>query len=142
MAAFVWTDAELVVFDESGGSDLSDHVLSLQMSQPVDTPEATAMGTIYRQRLQGLRDWSVECTMKQDFAAGSVDDTITAAQAVQGGIVITVKPVKSVATGPTNPKFSGLAVISQYNPFGNNVGDLATATVTFMGAGNLTRVII
>lgn len=133
MAAFVMTDAQVTV----NGVDLSDHVLSATLNYSGDLQEDTAMGDGTRTRLSGLKDWSLELNLKQDFASGSVDATLFS---LVGGsaVTVTVRPTSS-AISATNPEFTGSAVLETYPPLGNSVGELANTTVTFQAAGTLTR---
>jgi hypothetical protein len=39
----------------------------------------------------------------------------------------------------TNPSYEGTGLIQSYSPFGNSVGDLATASVSVEPAGTLSR---
>ena len=51
---------------------------------------------------------------------------------------VTVKAT-SAANSATNPQYSGSVLVSQVNPLTNGVGDLATTSITWNGAGTLTR---
>lgn len=137
MATFVLTDASFVI-DDSGGSpvDLSDHVESITLNSEVDLQEDTAMGDTYRSRLGGLKDWSVDITFHQDFAASKVDITLFAILGIVG--TFTGKPT-SGAISATNPRYYGECIMENYQPIANAVGEIATTTVRFVGAGVLTR---
>jgi hypothetical protein len=39
----------------------------------------------------------------------------------------------------TNPKWTGNALLADYSPVGNKVGDLAVAPIKLVGTGALTR---
>lgn len=134
MAAFVLTDAEIVV----NSVDLSDYVLSATLNYGADLQEDTSMGDTTRTRLAGLKDWSLEVTFKQDFDSGAVDDTLFSLVGA-AAFPVTCKGVAGSATSATNPKFSGSAVLESYPPFGNGIGELAQVSVTFQGSGTLTR---
>lgn len=132
MAEFAFTDASVVV----DGTDLSDKVRQVTLSVSADELDTTAMGDTYRSRIGGLKDWSVGLEFNSDFAASEVDATLFP---LLGTVVtITIKPTSS-AVGATNPSYSGSVLVSQANPIGNSVGDLATVSVQWPGAGTLTR---
>lgn len=132
MATFAFTDASVVV----GGTDLSDHVRQVTLNVSADELDDTAMGDTFRSRIGGLKDWSVSIEFNSDFAASEVDATLWP---LLGTVAtITIKPT-SAAPGATNPSFSGSVLVSQVNPLGNGVGDLATVSVQWNGAGTLTR---
>ena len=134
MPAFVFKDAEVII----AGVDLSDHVRSLTFNYSGELQDATSMGDNSRVRLSGLTDWSFDVTFKQDFDSGSVDATLFS---LVGGaaIAMSVKPVKAVATGATNPKYNGNVVIENYPPLAGNIGDLAEIAASFASSGDLTR---
>lgn len=132
MASFAFTDASVVV----NAVDLSDHVRQVTLNVSAAELENTAMGATYRSRIGGLKDWSVTLEFNQDFAASEVDATLFPLLGTT--TTITVKPTSS-AVGSTNPSYSGSVLVSQYNTLTNSVGDLATTSVTWQGAGTLTR---
>ncbi|MGW5578714.1 radical SAM protein [Micromonospora chokoriensis] len=132
MGSFAFTDAVVTV----NGVDLSDWVRQVSFSVSADELDDTAMGDSYRSRILGLKDWSVTLEFNADFAAAAVDATLWPLFGTN--TTVTVKAT-SAATSATNPLFSGSVAVSQYNPIGNSVGDLATVSVTWNGAGALTR---
>ena len=134
MAAFVFKDAVLVV----NSVDLTLFSNSITLNYSAELQDASCFGVDTRINLAGLKDWSIDVTFKQDFAAAAVDATLFP---LVGAVAfpITLKPT-SAAISATNPEFQGTAVLGTYNPFGGSVGDLAAATVTFNpGGGNLVR---
>lgn len=132
MASFAFTDARV----ELNSVVLSAYVRSVTLNTEAEDLEDTAMGDTYRSRLGGLKDWSVDIEFNQDFAASAVDVTIFALL----GTVVTIKVrPTSAAIGATNPEYSGSVLISEYNPLDGSVGDLATTSVSWPGAGALAR---
>lgn len=132
MASFAFTNAYVTV----NAVDLSTFVRSVTLNVEAEDLEDTAMGDTYRSRIAGLKDWSIDLEFNQDFAAGFVDATIFALLGTV--IAVQVKPVNTT-TGPTNPQYSGNVLVSEYNPLDGSVGDLATTSVSWPGAGTLTR---
>lgn len=134
MAAFVFKDA--VFFANS--VDLTAFTQSVTLNYSAELQDASVMGVDTRINLAGLKDWSVDVTFTQDFAAAAVDATLFSLVGA-AAFPITIKPT-SAAISATNPEFQGTAVLGTYNPFGGTVGDLAAATVTFNpGGGDLVR---
>ena len=132
MASFAFTDAAVTV----NSVDLSDYVRQVTLNVSADELDDTAMGDTFRSRIGGLRDWSVAIEFKSDFGASLVDETLFPLLGTT--TTVTVKPT-SAATSATNPLYSGTVLVSQVNPMGNSVGDLATVSVTWNGAGTLSR---
>ncbi|MGW3808855.1 radical SAM protein [Micromonospora sp. NPDC005113] len=132
MGSFAFTDAVVTV----GGTDLSDHVRQVTINVSADQLDDTAMGDLFRSRIGGLKDWTVSIEFNQDFAASEVDATLWPLLGTT--TAVTVKAT-SASTSATNPLYSGSVLVSGYNPLGNGVGDLATTSITWQGAGALTR---
>jgi hypothetical protein len=132
MATFAFTDADVNI----DSTDLSDHVRQVALTVSFDELDDTAMGDTYRSRLGGLGDWNVTIEFNQDFAASEVDATIW--PLIGTVVTLVVKPT-SGSVSATNPSYSGSVLISDYTPMSNSVGDLATVSVTWPGAGTLTR---
>lgn len=132
MASFAFTDA----FVSINGIDLSASVRSVTINTEAEDLEDTAMGDTFRSRIGGLKDWSVDVEFNQDFAAAQADATIFPLLGTV--IAVQVKPVND-AISATNPQYSGNVLVSEYNPLDGSVGDLATTSVSWPGAGVLTR---
>lgn len=133
MAELVFTDCFLQV----NGVDLSDHVKQVTLSYSAEPVDKTAMGLGTRTFMAGLKNWALEVTFNQDFAAAEVDATLfglvgAAAHTVE------VRPT-SAARSATNPGYNGQAVLMEYPPLGGNVGDILEATARWQAAGNLSR---
>ena len=133
-SGFTLTDA----FVQIDGTDLSSQVQAVTLNVNVELPDSTTMGATSRERINGLLEWSVDVTFKQNFAAGSVDAIISDLVG-SSAIPITVRPDASTAVGATNPNYTGQVILETYQPIQGSVGDLATTTVTFRSAGPLSR---
>lgn len=132
MATFVLTDATV----EIDSVDLSDHVISVDLTYEADAVEDTNMGDSTHINLGGLKNWSLSIEFSQDFASGKVDATLFSL--VGSTTTVAVKPTSS-ATSATNPSFGGTALLTSYNPISGSVGDKLTCTAEFGPAGDLSR---
>lgn len=132
MASFAFIDAVVTV----NSVVLTGFCRSATINTSADELDDTAMGDTYRSRLGGLKDWSVQLEFNSDFAASAVDVTLWSLLGTT--TTVTVKPT-SASVAATNPNYSGSALVSQVNPIGNSVGDLATVSVQWPGAGALSR---
>ena len=131
MAAFAYTDATLTV----GGTDLSDHVVSLGLNVDGDELDITAMGDTWKDRIIGLKSWSINVEFHQDFAASKTFWTIWDANGTKPSSV--VKPTSS-AVSATNPSFTGTPLINAFPILTGSVGSLSTISVSWNGGGALT----
>jgi hypothetical protein len=134
MARIVLTDAYIKI----GGVDLSDHIASVELSQEVEEVETTAFGDSARTRTGGLANNSLSLDFHQDFAAASVDATITP---LIGGTASFEVRARSTATAvsATNPKWTGTVLLTEWTPLAGAIGELSTASITWPVSGAVTR---
>ncbi len=128
MAIVMSNDVTLSV----GGTDLSDNVQSIVVSQDAEDLDGTGMGASSRAHVRGLRDDRIEVTFLQDFAASQVDATL-AALYTSTGFAIVVKPTSS-AVSSTNPSYTMTGILLNYQPINATVGEISTPQVTFVPA--------
>lgn len=132
MATFIYNDASVTI----NSVDLSDHVRSASLSYEAEAVDETNMSDTTRTNLGGLLNYAVEIEFSQDFAANEVDATLFSL--VGTTTTVAIKPT-SGATSATNPEFTGTMLLQSYTPMTGSVGDLATATASFVPAGALSR---
>lgn len=132
MGVLVLTNAKVLV----NSVDLSDHVTSVTLDTGADDVDTTAMGATFKNRTGGLKEWSVQLTFQQDYASGKVDATIWPLLGTT--TTVSINPVNA-ANSATNPNYSGSVLVNEYPAISGSVGELSTASVTWPGAGTLTR---
>ena len=132
MAKFAATDFDITI----GGTDFSDSLAAVTLDISREQLEITAFGDSARRYIGGLQDSSVTLSFHQDFASGSVDETIFSN--LGGTVAIVIKPTSS-AVSSSNPSYTFNALVVQSVPFSSNVGDLATMDVTWPVDGAITR---
>lgn len=120
----------------NGSTALSDDVASITINYASEMLDETAMGDSTRIRKGGLKDWSIDITFHQDFAASQVDATLFAL--VGTTACFEVRP-QNICSTVVNPRYSGIGIIEKYNPVGGSVGTLLDAPVTVQSAGDLSR---
>lgn len=132
MAQIVLTDASVTV----NSVDLSDHVTQVVINYDGDQVEITAMGDTSHKFTGGLYNITCSVDFQQDFAASSVDATLSAL--VNTTTTVVIKPT-SGAVAADNPSFTlADTYVSGYQALNGSVGDLSTTSVEFVG-GTLTR---
>jgi len=132
MATVVYNDASVVL----NSVDLSDHVKSVTLNYAAEMLDDTAMGDNTRSRKGGLKDWSIDISFHQDYAASEVDATLFSL--VGSTFTCVLKPTIG-AVSATNPSFSGTGILESYTPMSGAVGDLEEAPVSIQSASDLTR---
>lgn len=132
MASFALTNAYVTI----NAVDVSAFCRSITINVEAEDLEDTAMGDTYRSRIGGLKDWSIDLEFNQDYAAGAIDATFFP---LLGTVVAFQAKAVNTTTAPTNPQYSGNVLVNEYNPIEGAVGDLGTTSVSWPGAGALTR---
>lgn len=132
MAKFVANDYSITI----NGSSFSTSLAAVELTVESDDVETTAFGTEWRSRVGGLKQASVTLEFHQDFGAASVDATLW--PLINTLATVVVKPT-SATTAATNPAFTALCLVNQYQPFASSVGDLATLSVTWPVSGTVSR---
>lgn len=130
--AIVVTNAVVSV----GGVDLSSHITKVTLSTSVNELETTTFGQTAKRRVAGLKDSSVKIDFNQDFTAAAVEATLY--PLVGSTTQIVVKP-NGTAVSATNPSFTFNALVTEWMPLDAQVGELATASVTFPVDGLITK---
>jgi predicted secreted protein len=134
MAVYAATDHKITL----NGTNLSNVLQSVSLDISSDEIETTAFGGGWRTRIQGLKSGSVTLNFFQDFGAASVDATITPLFNAGSYATVVVTPTSS-AVSATNPAWTAVCLVSQYQPFSASVGDIATLSVTWPTSGTVSR---
>ena len=72
MSKLVLTDA----FVSVGGNDISDHVRTVTLNYAAEEVDDTTMAQGTRTNLGGLKTWSLDLEVANDFAATEIDSII------------------------------------------------------------------
>jgi hypothetical protein len=118
------------------GVNLSAWAKSITLDTGVDKLDDTFMGDTTRSNLGGLLTWSVKVDFGQDYAAATVDPTLSPLHGTT--TAIEVRPTSGSASA-TNPKWTGTALVDYKQPVGGQVGELHMTSVELASAGSLTR---
>lgn len=135
MPVYAATDHNITV----NGTAFSNVLQSVSLDLSADEIETTGFGNSWRTRIQGLKSGSVTLNFFQDFGAGSVDAVLSPLfTGTSNYATVVVKPT-STATSATNPAWTAVCLVSQYQPFSASVGDIATLSVTWPTSGQVSR---
>lgn len=134
MAVYAATDHKITV----NGTNLSNVLQSVSLDLSSDELETTAFGGGWRTRVAGLKSGSVTLNFFQDFAAGAVDATLYPLYNAGSYATVVITPT-STAVSATNPAYTAVCLVSQYQPFASSVGDIATLSVTWQTNGTVSR---
>lgn len=130
--AIVVTNANVSI----GGVDLSSHITKVTLSSSRAEIETTTFGNTARRRVAGLADNSVAIDFQQDFAAAQVEATLYPLLGSTAAVI--VRP-NGTATSATNPSYSFNALVTEWMPLDAQVGELATASITWPIDGTIAK---
>ena len=125
MATLVYTNAKF----EVNGVDLSDHASEVSLNYASEMQDETAMGDDTRIRKGGLKDWSVDVTFHQDFAANKVDATLFSV--VGTTVCVELRP-QNICSTTLNPIFSDVLFWKKWDShlIGSRLGNKHRTTET------------
>ena len=132
MAKFVATDHKITV----NGTNFSDSLQSVDLTIQADEVDTTTFGGAWKTVTGGLRSGSLTLNFYQDFGAASVDATLW--PLLNTAATVTITPTSGTVSA-TNPVYSAVCLVSQYQPFASTVGDLATLSITWPTSGTVVR---
>ena len=126
-------------FVSIGGVDVSAFVKQVRLDFGAAALDDTVMGDTTKSNVGGLKEWSGQIDMLDSYEAAGPD--VTAWGLIGTVAAIIIRPKKATAVGATNPNYTGDALFTGFNPVSGSVGELATTTLNFVSAGNLSRAI-
>jgi len=132
MAKFVAIDYKVTI----NGTDFSSSINSVDLSIESAEVETTAFGSTFTTRVGGLKSASITLDFHQDFAAASVDSVLFP---LLNSLATVVLVPTSGTVSATNPSYTAVCLVNQYQPFASAVGDLATLSVTWPTSGTVVR---
>lgn len=132
MAKFVATDYNITI----NGTSFSTSLAAATLDITVEEQDTTSFGATARTRIGGLQDATLSLDFHQDFGASSVDATLFPLLGSNATVVI--KPTSGSVTA-TNPAYTAVCLVTQYQPFASSVGDLATLSVSWPVTGAVVR---
>ena len=132
MPTQVFKNAMLLI----NGVDYSGSVQSLSLSYEAASLDETAMGDSTRKNRGGLKSQALDVNFLQKFTC--VDAGLYSLLGCQ--TCIEVRSCNACSTD-SNPRFQATWLLQSYPPMGGAVGDLLTATVKFLPAGDLSRTV-
>ena len=132
MAKFVATDYNITI----NGTSFSTSLAAVTLDITIEEQDTTSFGSTARTRIGGLQDASLSLDFHQDFGASSVDATLFPLLGSNATVVI--KPTSSTVSA-TNPAYTAVCLVTQYQPFASSVGDLATLSVSWPVTGAVSR---
>ena len=120
------------------GTDFGNKITSVTLSYEAEILDKTAMGSSFRKRIAGLKNWNLALEFNMDYVSASVEDKLWS-HIGSSATYVTVFPT-SAAVGANNPRYHGSCMLESLPVISGGVGELAKASITLQGNGVLTRV--
>ena len=110
--------------------DISSYVTNAVINQIVDELEVTAMGDTAHKFVAGLQSGTFTIDFINDWAAASVNETLSAAFGKT--LAVSVITVKGTAVSATNPTYQFSILVNNLTPIGQGgVSEIATSSLSF-----------
>jgi hypothetical protein len=110
--------------------DISAYVTNAVINQIVDELEVTSMGSTAHQFVAGLQSATFSVDLINDWAAASVNETLSAAFGKT--LAVSVITVKGTAVSATNPTYQFSILVNNLTPIGQGgVSEIATSSLSF-----------
>lgn len=136
MAKFVGKNTRIKV----GGVDLTASIASVTLNQTVNEVESTGFASDAVQRIAGLQDASVTIDFHQDYATGSVAETVGSVFGNSAEIRILAGTALAQGTATAAaPLYTVSVLCSQQDLVNSQVGDISTFSVTWPAVGTVTK---
>lgn len=136
MAKFVGKNTRVKV----GDVDLTASIASVTLNQTVNEVESTGFGSAAVQRIAGLQDASITIDFHQDYASGSVAETVGSVFGGTAEVKILAGTALAQSTASaTAPLYSVTVLCSQQDVVNSQVGDISTFSVTWPAVGTVTK---
>ena len=110
--------------------DISSYVTNAVINQIVDELEVTSMGDLSHRFVAGLQSATFSVDLINDWAAASVNETLSAAFGKT--LAVSVITVKGTAVSATNPTYQFSILVNNLTPIGQGgVSEIATSSLSF-----------
>lgn len=116
--------------------DLSDHMDTVTLNYLSEMLDETAWGDANRIMKAGLKNWSLQAVLQQDYAAASVEATLF--PLIGTTACFELRP-ENACSSANNPIYSGICILKEYTPVAGAIGTLMKLTANFDPASALSR---
>lgn len=139
MAIFANIDPVITV----NAVDLSDHVVSADWTETIDTAESVASGAEFVTVKPTFKRGTLSVEFQQDFASSEVYATLAAIMDADPVVAVAITyKANSGATAATNPEMQTNAVLTSMPVIAGAVGQIPTVTASFVFDGTtVTRAV-
>lgn len=118
---------------EVNGTVISDHVSEVSIETERDEVDVTAMGANNKVQIAGLGDATVNATIFQDWAVGSIDSILFPLSVSNTPFTVKVRPDAGAIT-TSNPEYVLTCLMFTYSPVDGSVGEASQTQVAFRNA--------
>jgi hypothetical protein len=119
-----------------GAVDLSSHIKKITIDTSRAELETTTFGNTAKRRVAGLADNKVSIDFNQDFSAATVEASVY--PLIGSTAAVIVKP-GTAAVSATNPSYTFNVLVTDWTPLDAQVGELASASISWPIDGAITK---
>jgi hypothetical protein len=119
-----------------GAVDLSSHIKKITLDTSRAELETTTFGNSAKRRVAGLADNKVSIDFNQDFSAAAVEASVY--PLIGSTAAVIVKP-GTAAVSATNPSYTFNVLVTDWTPLDAQVGELASASISWPIDGAITK---
>ena len=119
-----------------GAVDLSSHIKKITIDTSRGELETTTFGNTAKRRVAGLADNKVSIDFNQDFSAATVEASVY--PLIGSTAAVIVKP-GTAAVSATNPSYTFNVLVTDWTPLDAQVGELASASISWPIDGAITK---
>ena len=112
---------------------ISSSVKAAKINFTPDRLDNTTFGMTAKSSKRGLKNWSVELELLDDFASACLDEGFHTLFSGDTTFTIILKPTTAIR-GPSNPEYTGKGKFEDYS-VGGAIGEMAAKTVRIGCAG-------
>ena len=120
-------------------TDYSGQIKSATLHYGHENIDLTVMGNATKVNGVGIKQWSLDVEFATDLTDDALDEDLYDLVGNTTPVAIAFRFSKTDAISTTNPEFHGNAVLGSDYTIGGAHGALATCSITFVSAGDLTR---
>ena len=130
----------------SADRDISNRTTKVSWTEEFDEHDVTVMGSTTRVRAIGLGESSIDVEVLQSYTTtdggeniDNIVDTLRDISATGGKFLVRMRKTNA-GRSTTNPEYSMTCVMSKRNIFDGSIGDVLMNSLSFLSAGDVTRV--
>lgn len=132
----------LASFLSVASNNLHPYLNKVEATAEIEAQDVTVFTSGgWKEVIGGLGSGTLALSVKNDVAAAAIDSIMWPLFIARTPIAFEVR-ADQAAVGASNPKYTGLVLLTSWVPVSGNVGDVNAFDVTYPTSGPVTRAIV